>query len=299
LGVERAEAEAIYDAGREVCVEFIVDLTTRYEKLEGRVARLEEQLRQSSRNSSAPPSSDPPTTRQQRRAEARQKATRSGLPRGAQPGHRGAGRTLASRDQLDETVDHYPTSCRGCGHELTDAERAPSRRPGRRQVAELPAITVLLTEHRAHRLRCPHCRARTSAQLPEEVRASAFGPRLQAAVVTLTARNRVSRRDMGELGGELFGTGLSVGAVDAICQRAASALEEPHERLVSSVLESAAVNIDETGWSRAGEGRTMWTAATPTAAIFRIATDRHRDRLEELIGESFAGNRLFGPLVGV
>ena len=48
--MERAEAEAIYDAGREVCVAFIVDLATRYEKLEGRVARLEEQLRQSSRN---------------------------------------------------------------------------------------------------------------------------------------------------------------------------------------------------------------------------------------------------------
>lgn len=53
--MQRMEAEAVHDAGREVCVAFILDLTTRYEKLEGRVARLEEQLRQSSRNSSAPP----------------------------------------------------------------------------------------------------------------------------------------------------------------------------------------------------------------------------------------------------
>lgn len=287
--MERAEAETIYDAGREVCVAFILDLTTRYEKLEGRVARLEEQLRQSSRNSSAPPSSDPPTTRQQRREKGRQKATRTDRTQGAQPGHPGAGRTLAPPDKLDEIVDHYPTRCRGCGHEFTDAERTPSHRPGRRQVAELPKITVLLTEHRAHRLGCPHCRARTRAQLPEQVHTSAFGPRLQAAVVTLSARNRVSRRDMSELGGELFGTTLSVGAVDAICQRTAGALEEPHARLVSAVLDHGAVNVDETGWCRAGEGRTMWTAATPIAAIFRIATDRHRDRLEELLGESFAG----------
>lgn len=58
--MERAEAEAIYDAGRERCVEFIVELARRCEELAGRcerleerVRRLEEQTRQSSRNSSA------------------------------------------------------------------------------------------------------------------------------------------------------------------------------------------------------------------------------------------------------
>ena len=45
------------------------------------------------------------------------------------------------------------------------------------------------------------------------------------------------------------------------------------------------MNVDETGWRTAGEGRTLWTATTPEAAIFRVAEDRHRDRLEELIGD--------------
>ena len=47
--------------------------------------------------------------------------------------------------------------------------------------------------------------------LPAELAGSVFGPELQAAVVTMTARNRVSRRDMSELAGELFGIGMSVG----------------------------------------------------------------------------------------
>jgi hypothetical protein len=46
--VERAEAEAVYDAGRDACVEFLVELTARYERqvtrLEARVERLEEKL---------------------------------------------------------------------------------------------------------------------------------------------------------------------------------------------------------------------------------------------------------------
>lgn len=82
---------------------------------------------------------------------------------------------------------------------------------------------------------------------------------------------------------------LSVGAVEAICQRASAALQGPHGALVGKVLSSPVLNIDETGWFTAHERRTLWTAATQEAAIFRIAEDRHRDRLAELIGKDFGG----------
>ena len=297
--MERAEAEAVYDAGREPCVEFLLELSGRFERevarLAERVARLEGESRQSSRTGSKPPSEDPPKTRRQRRAEARAKAkellARDAKRRaaGGQTGHKGAGRRLVDADQVNQFADHYPDSCRGCGYEFAGAEKLPSRRPGRRQVAELPPVSVLITEHRAHRLRCPCCNKKTAAVFPADVAASAFGPRLHATVLTLTARNRVSRRDMTELARELFGVSLSVGAVDAICARGSTALQEPHEALVSWVLHAAAVNVDETGWTTAGEPRTLWTATTPAAAIFRIAADRHRDRLQELLGDSFAG----------
>jgi transposase len=297
--MERAEAEAIYDAGRETCVEFMLEMAQRFEelaerserelaRLRARVERLEEELRKDSRNSSKPPSSDPPKTRQERRAEARAKAKEllgGKRQAGAQPGHRGSGRKLAPEDQVDEIVDHFPESCRSCGHGFEEAEWRPSSGFGRHQVAELPPIAVQITEHRTHRLRCPQCKAKTSAALPEGAGRSAFGPRAQAATVTMSARNRISRRDMAELAGDLFGLEISVGTVDAICQRASTALVEPHERLAASVLGAPAVNVDETGWRTAGEGRALWTATAPAAAIFRVAEDRHRDRLEELIGD--------------
>ena len=110
--MERAEAEGIYDAGREACVEFLLELSARYEReiarLEARVERLEEQARSSSRTSSKPPSQDPPKTRQQRRAEARAKAKAllqgdaERRQAGGQPGHQGAGRKLLPEDQVDE-----------------------------------------------------------------------------------------------------------------------------------------------------------------------------------------------------
>jgi transposase len=292
--MERSEAEAIYDSGRERCVAFLMGLMDRQLRAEERLRALEQKAAASSLNSSQAPSADAPKTRQQRRQEAREKAKallakdRKKRNAGGQPGHRGAGRELLSEDQMQHIVDHYPDDCSSCGREFTDSEKVPRHRPGRHQVAELPPITVVYTEHRTHRLRCPGCAKRTRAKLGIAGE-SAFGPGLQATAVTLTARNRISRRDMSELLWELFGVRVSVGAIDQICQRTSALLSDPHARLVSQVLGSGAINVDETGWFLGGENRTMWTAATARAAIFQIVENRHRDRLQELLGTGFEG----------
>ena len=238
---------------------------------------------------------DPPKSRAQRRAEARAKAKelmrseREQRQAGGQPGHRGAGRELRPEDQIDEIVDHYPRACRGCGHRFGDEQRRPGKSFGRHQVCELPPISVIWSEHRTHQLRCRSCRARTGARLPEQVAGSAFGPRLQAAIVTLTAAYRISRRGITELAADLFGVKLSTGSVDAICHRASEALAGPHLQLQDWVLDQDAVHVDETGWRTRGEGRALWTASTPQAVFLEIAEHCNRDQFNALIGTSYPG----------
>lgn len=288
--MDRAEAEAVYDAGRDVCVQFVLELAARVEELEERLRRLEEQARQDSRTSSKPPSQDPPKTRQQRRAEARAKAkellAKDGVKRkaGGQDGHRGAGRRLTPEDRVDEIVEHYPEACRGCGHEFTADERRVGGRFGRHQVAELPPISVVLIEHRTRRLRCSCCGTRTTARLPGGIADSAFGPRLRAAVVTLTARNRISRRAASELAGELFGARLCTGSVDAICQHASDALAGPYDQLRDWIRGQDALHVDETGWRTAGDSRALWAATTAGASLFEIAERCNREQFDALIG---------------
>jgi transposase len=268
-------------------VQFILDLAARVELHEDRLRRLEAQARRDSRTSSRPPSSDPPRTRRQRRAEARAKAREcwvGSAKAGGQPGHRGAGRELKPEDQVDEIVDHYPGPCGGCGRGFSVDERRPGGRFGRRQVAELPPISVIVVEHRTHRLHCRECGTRPTAQLPAGVGGSAFGPNLQAALVTPTARNRISRRGMIELASDLFGVTVSTGTVDAICQRASDALAGPHAQLHDWVLDQAAVHVDETGWRTAGDGRALWTLSTPGATLFRIAEHCNREEFHALTG---------------
>ena len=284
--MERAEAEAILDGDRETAVGLLLrvgELVEANERLEARVAELERRLNRSSRNSSLPPSQDPPS------APARPGGKPSGRGRGGQPGHEGRHRRLLPAEQVDEVVEHWPERCRSCAHVFGEQARIDAAEPWRHQIAELPPIAVRVTEHRLHGLCCPECATRTRAELPRELPRSAFGPRLQAAVVTLAVRNRVSRRDTSELARELFGVELSTGSVDGIVHRAGEALAGPYTQLEQRIKSASVVNIDETGWKTAGERRTLWGALSSQTAVFRIAPGRHAFEAKTLLGEHFAG----------
>jgi transposase len=275
--VERHEAEAIYDAGREVVVEVLLRMDRQIQQLTARVDRLERELAKNSRNSSQPPSADRSGKQPPKRAKGR-----SPRSQGAQPGHEGCGRELLPSWAVDEIVEHWPARC-GCGHVFAEGDRVAVRSPARHQVEELPQISVVLVEHQCQRARCPGCGSESTGELPVEVAGSAFGPRFQAAVATLAVRNRISRRDTVELCDELFGARISIGTVDRILTRAGDALELPYQQLHRELLSSRHLNADETGWRLQGRRRTLWGAFTDKIAVYQIAADRHEDRARELL----------------
>lgn len=292
--MERREAEAVYEQGRDAVVEVLLALSAQNARLEAqvekltakaarqdeRIATLERQLNRSSRNSSQPPSADRPS------APPRSKG-RSGRAPGGQPGHEGKGRPLLPAWAVDEIVEHWPTAC-DCGHVFCEGDRVAVGEPSRHQVEELPVMAVRVTEHQAHRVRCPSCGARRTATLPAAIAASAFGPRLQAAVTVLSVRNRISRRDVVELCEQLFASRISTGTVEAILARTADALKEPCEDLLERVRSAHAVNMDETGWRLRGAQRALWGIFTERHAILHVAADRHEDHAKQLLADSQA-----------
>jgi transposase len=292
--VERSEAEVVYGAGCDAVVGVLLALSAQNERLEEqvekltvrvarqdeRIATLERQLGRSSRNSSQPPSADPPG------APSRSKGP-SGRAQGAQPGHEGSGRKLLPIAQVDDVVPYWPLSC-SCGHVFLEDERVPVGDPARRQVQELPRVAAVVIEHQCLRVRCPDCGGTPRADMPAEVAGSAFGPRMQAAVVTLSVRNRVSRRDVVELVEQLFHARISAGTVDAILTRAADALIDPYEDLLDQIRGASALHMDETGWRLKGKTRTLWGAFTDRHAVLRVAESRHEDHARELLGDTTA-----------
>jgi transposase len=272
--VERSEAEAIYAQGREAVADVLLALSARLEAqdaqlaaLAERVEELEQRLKRDSRNSSLPPSHDPPWLGKRGRSRG------TGRKQGAQPGHPGYGRALFPIERVTDVVDHWPERC-GCGHVFGEHEREPGGAPARHQVAELPPLAVEISEHRLQRVCCPECGRTVRAELPAGVPRGCFGPKLEAAIASLTVRNRLSRRQLVELTDELFGCPIAVGTIDAILTRTAATLEPVYEELLEQTRSAGALNIDETGWYLSGEPRTLWGAFSKQTAVLRIAPDR-------------------------
>ncbi len=192
--MERREAEAIYDAGREVVVEMLLRMDRQIQQLTARVDRLERELAKNSRNSSQPPSSDRAGKQPPKRGKGR-----SPRSQGAQPGHEGRGRDLLPSWAVDEIVEHWPARCR-CGHVFAEADRVAISSPARHQVEELPQISVALLEHQCQRARCPGCGEVRSGELPAEVAGSAFGPRPRSRGSTEVDVRRLTVQCFGAIG---------------------------------------------------------------------------------------------------
>ncbi len=262
-----------------VCAE-LVALRAENAQLRTRVQELEARLGQNSSNSSRPPSSDPPSVPPARPARP------PGRRQGGQPGHPPHQRALLPPDQVDAVVEHWPTHCRGCQEPLGPVAAGE---PVRHQVTERPPVRAVVTEHQLHHGHCTGCGTMTCAELPADVPAGAFGPRLQATVAVLSGRYRLSRREVVGVCTDVLGAPLAVGSVDRLCQATAAALAGPVAELEQAVQQAPAAHADETSWREAGQRCWLWVVVTAVATVFTLAPSRGRRVIQGLLGASFAG----------
>jgi hypothetical protein len=162
---------------------------------EATVRDLQARLQLNSTNSSKPPSSDPIGPKR------KPPSPPSRRKRGGQPGHRKAFRALVPPENLRSSTDCKPDSCRRCGH----APRGTDPASLIHRVAELPRIEPVVDEYRFHRLNGPVCGATTCASRPEGVPAGHFGPYTQAVLAILAGADRLSKRQIRHLAGDLLG----------------------------------------------------------------------------------------------
>ncbi|MAG37008.1 MAG: hypothetical protein CL878_12300 [Dehalococcoidia bacterium] len=90
-------------------------------------------------------------------------------------------------------MDHWHPPCATCAAVLPRDPILVVGQAQRHQVTEVPLVRATITEHRLHRVRCPHRQRQTRARLLAAVPSGAFGRRWQATVATLSGRYRLSR----------------------------------------------------------------------------------------------------------
>jgi transposase len=266
--------------GCTACVAFsaqVAQLQNEIRSLKIKVAELQARLDQNSSNSHKPPSSNPPwMTLPPKRP--------TGKKRGGQPGHRGHFRKRLPPRRIDHYVHHVPSHCRHCQADLPRDPGPNDPLPAWHQVAELPPMTAIVTEHQAHARTCRECGRLTRAAFPAGVREHVIGPRLAAVMSYLAGRCHDGRRVVLEMVQDLFGVPFSLGSVANYETRMTAALADAHQQALSAVRSSPVKHVDETGWKQAGRLRWLWTATTANAATFAIQDARSWEGTCALLG---------------
>lgn len=249
----------------------VVRQAERIDQLEAEVAELKRQLGQNSRNSSRPPSSDSPFAKPAPKSLRR----RSGRKPGGQPGHPGS--TLALVADPHERERHEPGPCTGCGADLVDA---PEVGMERRQVFDLPPMTVRVTEHQLIARRCS-CGTTTCGVAPEGVTAPVqYGPRITAIILYLYVGQFLSKKRTAQALAELFGTPVSEGTVAAVTRRAAAGLDNFLDVVADRIAEAEVAGFDETGLRVAGELHWVHCARTDRYTLITCHRGRGQDGID-------------------
>jgi transposase len=237
----------------------IAQLREQVASLEAQVQHLLGRLAKDSHNSSKPPSSDGLSRR------PRSQRVQSERKSGGQPGH--PGHTLAQVAVPDVQVLHRPAACSACQYLL---EGVAGQVVERRQVQDLPALKLVVTEHQVEAVRCPECHQVTRGVFPPEISAPAqYGPGMRALGVYLNQYQLLPEARTCETLADLLGCALSDGTVACWVQEAAERLAPTVERIAELVAASRVQHADETGVSIGGT--LQWLHVNSTRWLTHLA----------------------------
>lgn len=216
-----------------------------------RIAELEAQLAQNSRNSSKSPSSDgytKPAPKSLRKS--------SGKKPGGQAGHDGV--TLERTASPDHVFEHHPTGhCLACNAPLSSGTLACTR-----QVFDLPPAKLEVTEHRVFQTTCT-CGKVHQGQFPEAVKQpTQYGPHIKALAVYLTHHQMMPLARTSALLESLYGATMSEGTILAAVKESVKASLPMAKEIQDALHASAVIHADETGMRCAGKGHWAHVAAT-------------------------------------
>jgi len=252
---------------RDNLIALIQSLLAENAALKARLEELERRLGLNSSNSGKPPSSDG----LKKAARVVSLRERSGKKPGGQKGHKGE--TLRQSADPDEIVDHFPSSCSGCGAALTPGM---TRDPTARQVHDLPAPRPLVvTEHRAHVCQCAGCGAQTRGSFPDGVNAPVqYGARIAAFAVYLLHQQLLPQKRLVSVLADLFGVRIAAATLEGMSRACAARLKGFTETVRSLVADAPLKHMDETGFRIGGKTQWLHVACTILLTFYRTCAKR-------------------------
>lgn len=196
-------------------------------ELQTELRRLQDAAAQNSSNSSRPPSTD------RERPKTQSLRRNSGRKPGGQPGH--AGRTLQFSENPHHVQIHSLLECE-CGQDLS---KQPALDFQRRQVFDLPSLSLECTEHRAEIKECPCCGRTGTAPFPADLKAPVqYGKNFRALLSYLYDAQEGASLRISEMCAEMFGYAISEATLQSARQEQHQALARIFHRPVCSCVQN-------------------------------------------------------------
>lgn len=270
------DAQVLIDQLREIVgsqAKTIHSLTQQVDSLTAEVNTLKGKLSKNSNNSSKPPSSDgyaKPAPKSLRK--------KSGKSSGGQPGHKG--HTLRMVDKPDFIVEHKVTACTHC---CADLSQVPVADIECRQVFDLPAITLQVTEHQAHVKHCTACGEKNIAPFAEGIqKGTQYGTQIQAFLTYFSQYQLLPYQRTQEMFQDIFAIKLSQGTIKNVLARGADALK-PFTTQLKDVLVASPVNyFDETGLRVDKSLYWLHVASNEQFTYYTIHKKRGKEAMDEM-----------------
>jgi transposase len=226
------EIGQIYDQGKEAVIVLIHRLVERVQALEDRVAK-------NSRNSGKPPSSDglnKPAPKSRRK--------RHGRKSGGQAGHEG--HTLKAVSKPDYVKVHSVLRCEHCQRSL---RKALVQRYEKRQVFDLPPVSMEVTEHRVEVKQCLCCGKESKGEFPQDVTQPVqYGPEVKSQAVYLNQYQMIPLERVSEIFEDFYGQRLAEATIVETCQGMAERVASVNQAVKKYLTKLAqVVHFDETG----------------------------------------------------
>jgi transposase len=258
----------------------LAEALTTIAQLNQRVQELEARLAKDSHNSHLAPSSD----RFRRQPKSLRK--KSEKPSGGQPGH--PGHHLMGVPLPDEVIVQRAETCERCQQTLLEE---PVDHLIRRQVFDLPAPRLFVSEYQLECKRCPRCQVMIQAACPEGILAPVqYGPAIRALGVYLSQVQLLPDERIQEVFSDVWNLSISTGSIHRWIGQCAQALQ-PVEMAIKAALQQAKVaHQDETGLYQQGKRFWMHVFSTASLTHYSVHAKRGREAMDAIgIAPAFRG----------
>ncbi len=271
-----------YQTGEEAVLQLFATVSTQVEELVAHIQQLHEviqqlqdQVQKTSRNSSKPPSSDglkkpPPRPKSLRKSGQK--------PNGGQPGH--LGHTLRQVEDPQRVEVHEVITCQTCQASLEEVEEA---RREKRQVFDIPAVHIEVTEHQVVVKVCPQCGTINQAEFPSDVTHSTQdGANVKAHTTYFTNYHHLPLDRTAQLFEDVFGQRISEAVILGANAEGAIQVSPSNEVVKQHLIDADVAHFDESGLRVEGKGQWQHVASTPELTYYEVQPKRGKEGMDAI-----------------